>query len=54
MYFFSLKEKVLVLKAFLLERKFDFRESFSLGSNDLLFPTWGVIVISLRMTFSRW
>ena len=36
----------------LREKNFNFRESISLGRNDLLFPTLGMILLSLEMTFS--
>ena len=54
-FLFSLKEKVLILKAFVLEReRLIFRESLLVGNNDLLFPTLWVIVFSLEITFSPW
>ena len=54
MLFVSLKDKVLILSAFLLERKFDLREIPSLDRNDYPFSTLGVIPFSLEMTFSSW
>ena len=36
----------------LREKKFDLRESLSLSRNDLLYPTLGVILFSVGVTFS--
>ena len=47
-----LEEKLLILKASLLNRRFNLRESLSLGRNGPFFPTLGGILFSLRMTFS--